>query len=305
MQLRLQADTSRAEVIHSTLYVFDVTLNAPDNPGTNTFTTNDFFKIENLPGITSGSLSSAPPTSPASPPFDVAWAPTIDDHNTPPPDTSDITWTFLGTHVYSASTPGGPATQFLGEFQVSYRRMTFRRARCPSPAAQVYIHIFNRWKNWIRNEYVSDHRLERARTILSCDAHHQFCGIVIDFAPKAAAPSPRPRIPLIGRMPKSYKSSSKTSPRYHCLLRGLVYFEEQMKLSRATGRVATRAAWLGRDVGLRTSEKLRVIHLGGFQATPTWEIAATLLRITGEPNSSAWRICRQQNMSGIPIKAGY
>lgn len=124
------------------LYVFDVTLNAPDSPGTNTFTTNDFFKIDGLPGITSGSLTSAPPTSPGSPPFDVAWVPTITDLNQSPPDASDVAWTFVGTHVYSASTPGGPATQFLGEFQV-LSTYDFPAGTVPFPSGTEFTYTFS------------------------------------------------------------------------------------------------------------------------------------------------------------------
>lgn len=108
------------------LYDFKISLNAPvPNPngvGTNTFSFNDSITFNGLPGVTSGSLSSAPPTM-GSPPT-VAWAAAIDDLHTAPPDSSNITWTFLGSQTYSASTPAGPAdgppgpSIFLGEFQV-------------------------------------------------------------------------------------------------------------------------------------------------------------------------------------------
>jgi hypothetical protein len=103
------------------LYFFDVSLNAPIVSGTNTFTTDDYFTVDGLPGVTSGSLTSAPPPSPANPPFDVAWAVSIDDLHTPGSDSSNVTWTFLGTHLYSASnpaTPQSPSTEFLGYFSV-------------------------------------------------------------------------------------------------------------------------------------------------------------------------------------------
>ena len=107
------------------LYIFDVYLNAPDvsTPGTNTFQSGNSFTIDGLPGVNSSSLVNEPPTMLPG----VAWfAPAFSPGPPPPPPnsgvfSSDVTFTFGGSDVYSATTPpGGPvgASVLLGQFTV-------------------------------------------------------------------------------------------------------------------------------------------------------------------------------------------
>jgi hypothetical protein len=104
-------------------FVFDVTLNAPDTPGTNTWSSTDLLRIEGLPGVNSSSghtepFDLTPPT--------VLWSAGASNTVLTPggtaPFASDFTWVYSGAKVYSATTPvGGPvgSSVFLGEFTVT------------------------------------------------------------------------------------------------------------------------------------------------------------------------------------------
>jgi hypothetical protein len=84
------------------LYIFDVFL----DPGFEVDQT-DFFRIDGLNGVTSGSLSHQPP--PAPPGF--VWVPN--------PGLSNITWTFLGTTPIPNNNPVGSNIEVpLGQFEV-------------------------------------------------------------------------------------------------------------------------------------------------------------------------------------------
>ncbi len=101
-------------------YIFNVYLDAPSTPGTNTFKYADSFTIDGLPGVETGSTSNEPSDFPT-----VVWAAQASDKVLTPggtaPYQSDFTWTFAGTTTYTATTPpGGPmgASVWLGTFTV-------------------------------------------------------------------------------------------------------------------------------------------------------------------------------------------
>lgn len=93
-------------------YVFDVTLDAPTGPGTNTLESGDSFTVKDIPGVTTGSGSTGPPG---------LWTfPVITPTQMSPP-IADVQWIYAGPNVSASNpaTPQSPASVFLGEFTVT------------------------------------------------------------------------------------------------------------------------------------------------------------------------------------------
>ena len=98
-------------------YIFQVFLNAPTVPGTNTFMKGDSFTVDGLPGVDTNSTQNAPFNPPT-----VEWsggALNMVVTASPPasaPFESDFSWVFNGSNVYSVAEGDSPL--FLGQFTV-------------------------------------------------------------------------------------------------------------------------------------------------------------------------------------------
>jgi hypothetical protein len=125
-------------------YIFQVYLDAPSGPGTNTWVSSDSFTIEGLPGVNGSSTHSEPFQS--TPPT-VLWSAGASNEVFPPsppapaPYASDFTWVYSGTTVYTATTPtSGPmgASVLLGTFTIDSSYQDFTIPPFPNNTPVVY-----------------------------------------------------------------------------------------------------------------------------------------------------------------------
>src|SRR5271165_3294765 len=98
-------------------YILTATLNAPTMTGTDSFGNGNSITFYNLPGVDINSTTNAPPTNI---PGGIQWGyPTVVPTSASmprPPYASDVTWNFVGTHVYSVASGGSSIS--LGQFTI-------------------------------------------------------------------------------------------------------------------------------------------------------------------------------------------